>query len=138
MFALKKQTNTIKIHILIFVTCAVVHLIDSGCRQQVENEVLDVAKFAEVYADLVVLTTLDTTSSLDSTVSDSLYWLETALNKHNVSQELYEKSIKYFQSQPKLWVQVFSKVAENLNEIKNQDKRKKQDESNGQSSTHLN
>lgn len=86
-----------------------------GCSK---NNILPEEKFRKIYIDILV--TQDTIS--DNTISnDSLKTL--VLQKYNVHDSIYTKTIEYYNSNPDMWEKFFEDVIKQVEELKANEKR---------------
>ncbi|MFQ5750364.1 MAG: DUF4296 domain-containing protein [bacterium] len=77
------------------------------CTNQPKQKVLEPEQFAQIYTEMILL-------SVNQSEPDSMESLQIVLDKNNVSREEFEASMTYFNSQPELWLAVFTKVEEKL------------------------
>ncbi len=82
----------------------------SACSNESKLEIIEPELFAKVYIEMVLV-------SLDSTEGDSLQNLNLALDKYNVTRDKFEATSTYFESRPEIWLEVFTKIEEELKEI---------------------
>jgi BMFP domain-containing protein YqiC len=80
-----------------------------GCSTKTEDKTLDPELFSKIYVELVL-------QSVKSADSDTLDQLQIVLDKFDVSREEFEATTSYFESNPELWLQVFTKVVKDLEE----------------------
>lgn len=86
---------------------SLIFILIAGCSTKTEDKTIDPELFSKIYVELVL-------QSLKPTDSDTLDPLQMVLDKFEVSHEEFEASIAYFNNNPKLWLEVFTKVAEDL------------------------
>lgn len=82
----------------------------STCHKKT-NEPIEPEQFANIYVELVNV-------ALDSTLADSTRQKETVLSKFDISEQKFRETIEYYHSHPQLWLDVFTKVEEKLEEKK--------------------
>ncbi|MFQ5822929.1 MAG: hypothetical protein ACE5JB_02630 [bacterium] len=87
--------------------CIIIIFLITGCSTKPKEKTLDLDLFVNIYVELVL-------QSVNPTEADSLDPLQMALDKFGVSREEFEASINYFESNPKLWLNVFTKVINEL------------------------
>jgi hypothetical protein len=85
-------------------------LLLSSCS---EEEVIPEEKFVHVYVDLMIL---QDTTRVNSIPLDSLK--EIVFTKHNITSELYDKTIAKYNSSPENWEDFFDKAIAYLEELK--------------------
>jgi hypothetical protein len=86
----------------------------SSCQ---ENPPIPGDKFVKVYSDMTIMQ--DTTALTQKTIRESV------LKKYNLSENDYNETIKYFNSNPERWNKFFDEVLNYLQEL--QDKTKKRE-----------
>ncbi len=70
--------------------------------------------FAKIYAEAIIQT-------LNPTEKDSLYHLNKALLKYEVTRETFDKNIEFYRSEPELWSDLFTKIVAELEAQKPED-----------------
>ena len=95
----------------VFPTLFISIILFYGCDKEVK--VIPEEKFIKVYVDLLILQ--DTTST-DSLSLDSLKTL--VCKNHNVSDEEYNATIRYYNSEPKKWEEFFDKAINYVEALK--------------------
>jgi hypothetical protein len=85
-------------------------LLLSSCS---EEEVITEEKFVHVYVDLMIV---QDTTRVYSLPLDSLK--EIVFTKHNITSELYDKTIAKYNSSPENWEDFFDKAIAYLEELK--------------------
>jgi len=70
--------------------------------------------FAKIYAEAIIQT-------LKPTEQDSLYHLNKALLKYEVTRETFDKNIEFYRSDPELWSDLFTKIVVELEAQKPED-----------------
>ena len=70
--------------------------------------------FAKIYAEAIIQT-------LNPTEKDSLYHLNKALLKYEVTRETFDKNIEFYRSDPELWSDLFTKIVVELEAQKPED-----------------
>lgn len=92
-----------------FFLCLIILI--TGCSVRPKEKFLEPELFAKIYVEVIL-------QSENSADSDSLNLLQMVLDEYDVSKEEFEASIHYFEGKPELWLEVFSKVVEELEETK--------------------
>lgn len=95
----------------VFPTLFISIILFHGCDKEVK--VIPEEKFIKVYVDLLILQ--DTTNT-DSLSLDSLKTL--VFKNHNVSDEEYNATIRYYNSEPKKWEEFFDKAINYVEALK--------------------
>ena len=85
-------------------------LLLSSCS---EEEVIPEEKFIHVYVDLMIV---QDTSRVNSLPLDSLK--DIVFTKHNITSELYDKTVAKYNSSPENWEEFFDKAIAYLEELK--------------------
>ena len=91
----------------------IIFLLLSSCS---EEEVIPEEKFIHVYVDLMIVQ--DTTRA-NSLPLDSLK--EIVFTKHNITSELYDKTVAKYNSSPENWEEFFDKAIAYLEVLKTKD-----------------
>ncbi|NIR50845.1 DUF4296 domain-containing protein [candidate division KSB1 bacterium] len=91
------------------------------CSKNEEVDHIDPQLFAKIYTDMLI-------ASLDTTETDSVLRVQEVLDEYDVSKDEYKRTIDHFENNPELWQKVFSKVVENLEQIKNKKEKEPQTE----------
>ena len=103
---IKTKNITIIIFLIVFIF---------GCSK---DDILPEEKFRKIYIDILV--TQDTLS--DNTISnDSIKTL--ILQKYNVHDSLYTKTIEYYNNNPDMWENFFEDVIKKVEELKATEKK---------------
>jgi len=79
----------------------------TGCSIEPNEKIIEPELFAKIYVEVILQTAT-------SAHSDSLSKFQMALDKYNVSREEFEASVIYYESKPELWLDVFTKIVEDL------------------------
>lgn len=85
-------------------------LLLSSCS---EDEVIPEEKFIHVYVDLMIV---QDTTRVNSLPLDSLK--DIVFTKHNITSELYDKTVAKYNSSPENWEEFFDKAIAYLEELK--------------------
>ncbi len=85
-------------------------LLLSSCS---EEEVIPEEKFIHVYVDLMIV---QDTTRVNSLPLDSLK--DIVFTKHNITSELYDKTVAKYNSSPENWEEFFDKAIAYLEELK--------------------
>ena len=85
-------------------------LLLSSCS---EEEVIPEEKFIHVYVDLMIV---QDTTRVNSLPLDSLK--DIVFTKHNITSELYDKTVAKYNSSPENWEEFFNKAIAYLEELK--------------------
>ncbi|MBT8386607.1 MAG: DUF4296 domain-containing protein [Ignavibacteria bacterium] len=91
----------------------VIFLLLSSCS---EEEVIPEEKFIQVYVDLMIV---QDTTRVNSMPLDSLK--EIVFTKHNITSELYDKTVAEYNSSPENWEEFFDKAIAYLEVLKTRD-----------------
>ena len=102
---MKRIFSKFPVLLIVFAT-----LVFTGCS---EEEVIPEDKFVHVYVDLMIVQ--DTTRSVTLPL-DSLK--EIVFAKHEITSELYDKTIAKYNSLPDAWEDFFEKAIAHLEELK--------------------
>ena len=87
--------------------CLYLIILIIGCSIEPNEKIIEPELFSKIYVEVILQTAI-------SADSDSLDQLQMALDKYNVSREEFEASIIYYESKPELWLDVFTKIVEDL------------------------
>jgi hypothetical protein len=88
-------------------------LLLSSCS---EEEVIPEEKFIHVYVDLMIV---QDTTRVNSLPLDSLKQI--VFTKHNITSELYDKTVAKYNSSPENWEEFFNKAIAYLEVLKTRD-----------------
>ncbi len=78
-----------------------------GCSEEPPHGHLEPDLFAKIYVEAVIQT-------LNPTEQDSLFHLNRALLKYEVTRETFDKNIEYYRNNPDLWSDIFTKIVDEL------------------------
>lgn len=78
-----------------------------GCSNEPPADRLEPDLFAKIYAEAAIQT-------LSPTEQDSLFDLNRALLKYEVTRETFDKNIEYYRKNPNLWSDIFTKIVDEL------------------------
>ena len=92
----------------VFPTLFISIILFHGCDKEVK--VIPDEKFIKVYVDLLILQ--------DTTNTDSLSLKTLVFKNHNVSDEEYNATIRYYNSEPKKWEEFFDKAINYVEALK--------------------
>ena len=81
-----------------------------------EEEIMPEEKFIKVYVDLMIV---QDTTRVNSLPLDSLK--EIVFTKHNITSELYDKTVAKYNSSPENWEEFFDKAIAYLEVLKTKD-----------------
>ena len=95
----------------VFPTFFISIILLQGCGK--EQKIIPKDKFIQVYVDLLIVS--DTTTT-DAFALDSLKTI--VFKNHNVSDEEYNATIRYYNSEPKRWEEFFDKAINYVEALK--------------------